>query len=445
MSICKRYDTSGLRISKVYPGSIGEEMGFEIGDTIIAINDNLLDDQVEYSFLQADEFLKVDVVTVNGEKCTCEIEKDFDEELGLEFEEDLLDTAKSCTNKCVFCFIDQLPKGMRESLYFKDDDTRLSFLHGSFVTLTNMEQKELDKVIKYRISPINISVHTTNPSLRVEMLKNRFAGDILDKIKYLTENGIRVNCQIVLCRGINDEEELDRTIRELSSLYPAVHSVAVVPSGLTDHREGLVELKNYDKDSSIKVLEQIKKWQNILLDELSTRFVFASDEFYIMAEKNVLDYEEYEDFAQIENGVGLLASFEDEFINELNEQGIESAFKAKYSIATGESAYKFMCGLVEQFKLKYNDIGINVYKVINDFFGHNITVSGLITAQDLIKQLKGKDLGDTLFISRSMLKQDEPIFLDDYTIDEVKKELNVDIVAIENGSELVCELLKNQK
>lgn len=460
MSIDKRCSSIGLRIAKVLKDGIAEEMGLEKGDTILAVNGKYINDLVEYNFLIADEEIEVLVLAKGGEECTLEIEKDFDEDLGVEFENDLLEGAKSCTNKCVFCFIDQLPEGMRESLYFKDDDTRLSFLHGSFVTLTNLKKEDLDKIISYGISPINVSVHTTNPNLRESMLGNKFAGKIIEQIKYLTDNNIRINCQIVLCPSLNDDKELDITISDLSSLYPGVHSVAVVPVGLTSFREELYELKSYDKGSSAAVLKQIKEWQDKFKLKYGANFVYAADEFFIMAEEEIPPYEEYEDFAQMENGVGLLASFEEEFNSELlkfekkvQKQGMinnEQGETKIYSMAVGEIIYDFMYRLVDSFKLKYNSIGgnkieINVYKIKNDFFGSKITVSGLITGQDLKSQLKGKILGEKLLISKNMLKQDEDIFLDDCKLTDVAEELEVNIIPISNGQNLVKELIKNTK
>lgn len=427
-------------ISVVIPGSIAEEAGIESGDRLLSINGEKLQDIFDYRFLSAEEELLLEVLKKDGEIWEIEIEKDQYEDLGLEFENPMIDDAKSCTNKCIFCFIDQLPKGMRESLYFKDDDSRLSFLTGNYVTLTNMSDDQLDRIIKYKMSPVNVSVHTTNPELRVFMLNNRFAGNILEKIKKLTGSGIVVNCQIVLCKGINDGVELDKTISDLSQLHPKIGSISVVPVGITKFRSDLYKLEAFDKKGSIKVIEQIEKWQKKFLTLYNTRLVYAADEFYIMSDTVLPDYHEYEDFPQLENGVGLVALLLQEFNEYLKNSDIKIPEKVNktVSIATGVLAYRYIKEMAEILEKTQSDLKINVYEIKNNFFGENVTVSGLLTGKDLISQLSGKELGDTLFISKSMLKAGEDLFLDDCTISELEKQLNVKVCAVENdGREFV--------
>ena len=405
-------------ISKVYKDSIADELGIEVGDLLISINGEPIHDIIEYRFLLSDEYLEVEIQKQNREVYIYEIEKDYDDDLGIEFTNPIIDKAKSCRNKCVFCFIDQLPKGMRETLYFKDDDSRLSFLQGNFVTLTNMSEEDINNIIKYRISPINISVHTTNPELRKTMIKNKFAGNLYSIMERLAEAQIQMNCQIVLCPGYNDKEELERTVSDLTKLYPYVNSAAAVPVGITKHREHLPNLEIFNEKTAGETIDQVDKLQKKYLKELGTRFIFLSDEFYIMANRKLLDYDEYEGFIQFENGVGMISKFEREIKDYLENLSEDHKSKIKkVSIATGHSAYEFMCEMAKCIMEKCPNVQIDVYKIINNFFGDTITVSGLVTATDIIDQLKDKNLGETLYIPRSMLKADEEIFLDNITLE----------------------------
>ena len=415
-------------ISKVYNNSIAEEVGIEVGDVLISINGQRIQDIIEYKFLISDEYLEVEIQKINREIYIYEIEKDYDEDLGIEFSNPIIDKAKSCRNKCMFCFIDQLPKGMRDTLYFKDDDSRLSFLQGNFITLTNMSDEDINNIIKYRISPINISVHTTNPELRVKMLSNKNAGKLYDTMKKLYDANIEMNCQIVLCPGVNDKDELNRTLSDLSNFYPYVNSVAVVPVGLTKHRQGLFELNIFDRESSRDLIKQVNDLHAKYLKELGTRFVFLSDEFYIIADEKLLDYDEYEGFIQLENGVGLMCKFEVEVHDYLKTLSNNKYKNKKVSIATGSSAFEFMKKISNYIMNNISGLEIEVYKINNVFFGETITVAGLITASDIINQLKDKDLGEKLFIPRSMLKADEEVFLDDITLEGLSKKLNIDVV-----------------
>ncbi|CEH35477.1 DUF512 domain-containing protein [Romboutsia lituseburensis] len=431
-------------ISKVYKNSIAEELGIEVGDLLMSINGQTIHDIIEYRFLLSDEYLEVEIKKINGEIYIYEIEKDYDDDLGIEFTNPIIDQAKSCRNKCVFCFIDQLPKGMRETLYFKDDDSRLSFLQGNFVTLTNMSEEDIDNIIKYRISPINISVHTTNPELRQKMINNRFAGKLYSIMQRLADAQIQMNCQIVLCPGYNDKEELTRTISDLEQLYPYVNSAAIVPVGITKHRSHLPNLDIFDQKTANETIDQIQNLQKMYLDKIGTRFAFLSDEFYIIANRKLLEYDEYEGFIQFENGVGMISKLEreiQEYLMKISQP--QKTRKKKISIATGHSAFEFIKKMADEIMNECKDVEINVFKIVNNFFGETITVSGLITATDIIEQLKDEDLGETLYIPRSMLKADEEIFLDNITLDELQKTMNIEVVpCLNEGCDFVDKILK---
>lgn len=432
-----------IKICIVQPGSIAGEAGIEAGDSLLSINEQAIKDIFDYRYHQASEELLLEIEKPDGEIWEIEVEKDESEDLGLEFEDSLIDGAKSCTNKCIFCFIDQLPKGMRETVYFKDDDSRLSFLTGNYVTLTNIKNEELQRIIHYRMSPINVSVHTTNPELRKFMLGNRFAGDVLDKIKLLTDNGISVNCQIVLCRDINDGVELDRTIEDLAEFYPSINSVSIVPVGISKHRDSLFKLNPFDGNSSSDVINQVHKWQNKLIKEKGSRIVYLSDEFYINAEKELPKHKHYEGFPQIENGVGMVASFQKEVKDILKRKKENSVLPSrKVSIATGRLVYKNIIQLVNEVKTVYEGLEVNVYDIENNFFGQYVTVCGLLTGGDIIKQLKDKDLGQELLISSNMLRAGEHVLLDDCTVEKIEAELGVKIRIVESsGADFVNALI----
>ncbi|MGL5694986.1 MAG: DUF512 domain-containing protein [Peptostreptococcaceae bacterium] len=431
-------------ISKVYKGSIAEEVGIEVGDLLISINDQEIHDIIEYKFLMSDEYIELEIQKINGQIYVYEIEKDYDDDLGIEFTNPIIDKAKSCRNKCVFCFIDQLPEGMRETLYFKDDDSRLSFLQGNFVTLTNMSEDDINNIIRYRISPINISVHTTNPELRQKMIHNRFAGKLYEIMQRLSEAGIQMNCQIVLCPGYNDKEELTRTISDLEKLYPNVNSVAIVPVGITKHRSHLPNLEIFNEDTAKETINQIRELQKHYLEKIGTRFAFLSDEFYIIANEELLKYDEYEGFIQFENGVGMISKLEREIQDYLETLPKDYITKnKKVSIATGHSAYEFIKSMANLVMDKFDNVDVNVYKIVNNFFGETITVSGLITATDIIDQLKNEDLGETLYIPRAMLKADEEIFLDNITLEGIQEKMNIEVVPCENdGIDFIDKILK---
>lgn len=431
-------------ISRIYPGSIAEELEIKVGDLLISVNGEKVKDIIQYRFLTDDEYIELEIQTKSGERVVYEIEKDYDEELGLEFTNPIIDKAKSCRNKCMFCFIDQLPKGMRETLYFKDDDSRLSFLQGNFVTLTNMSEQDIEDIIRYRISPINISVHTTNPELRQRMITNRFAGKLYSIMERLAEAGITMNCQIVLCPGVNDGKELERTIIDLSNLYPNVNSVAIVPVGVTRYRDHLPHLEIFNEKTANEALDLVEGLQEKCLEKFGSRFAFMSDEFYIIANREIPDYDSYEGFLQFEDGVGMIRKLGTEIENYLDELPDDYDVREKtVSIATGKSAYEFINSMAELIMKKFPQVKINVYRIVNEFWGETITVSGLITAQDIIKQTEGKERGETLYITRSMLKADELIFLDDVTLEQLEEILGNEVVPCENeGHDFVDKILK---
>ncbi len=428
-----------VQITSVIKRSPSSRAGIKSGDMLISLNGHPIHDVLDYMFYAAE--IKVNVlVERNNEKLSFDIVKSEYDDLGLEFDSFLMDQKQSCTNKCIFCFIDQMPPGMRDTLYFKDDDARLSFLQGNYVTLTNLNQNDIDRIIQMRLN-INVSVHTTNPELRCRMMHNRFAGEKLDYLRQFAKAGIAMNCQIVLCPGINDGKELERTLTDLGNLMPNIQSVAVVPVGITKFRDGLYPLTLFNKETAGAALDLIEGFQTKFLDKYGTRVVFPADEFYVTAERPIPSGKCYEEYSQYENGVGMLRSLADEF---------ESAMKLAddpqkprtVSIATGAAAYKFISELVEKAEKKWHNINCNVYKITNHFFGETITVSGLITATDIISQLKDKPLGDALLLTTSMFKRDTDIFLDDMTIPDVEKALGVKVIVTENdGFDLLDKIL----
>ncbi len=427
-------------IKTVLPGSIAEEIGLEPGDAILKINNHQVTDILDYRFLMSDEEIVLEILTNQGETVEVEIEKDAYEDLGVEFESGLIDGAKRCANGCVFCFIDQLPKGMRETLYFKDDDTRLSFFQGNYVTLTNVPESEIDRFISMHVSPINVSVHTTNPQLRVKMLKNKNAGNIFERMKKLSDNGILLNAQIVLCPTLNDGEELKRTLSDLLSLGH-IRSVSIVPFGKTKFRQGLCDIPSVTKEKAREVIATVEEWQKKALETVGTRLFYASDEFYLKAEMEIPPSEEYEGFPQIENGVGLIASMKEEFYLAI-EEDYEPKGNRHVSIVTGVAAYNFIKTIAKEAENKYNNLKVDVYKIVNNFFGEEITVAGLLCGCDIISQLESFDLGDELLLSKSMLRDCTDMLLDNVTLTDLQEKLNVKVRAVENdGYEFLEALL----
>lgn len=422
-------------VEKVLSGSIAEEMEITPGDALLEINGHKIEDIFDYQYYTQDEYIEILVRKPSGEEWLLEIDKGYDEDLGVTFENGLMDDYRSCHNKCIFCFIDQMPKGMRETLYFKDDDSRLSFLQGNYVTLTNMSDEDVDRIIRYNLSPINVSFQTTNPELRCRMLNNRFAGQALEKAWKLAKAGIIMNGQIVLCKGVNDGAELDRSIRDLSAYLPNLESVSVVPVGLSKYREGLYPLEPFTKEDAREVLSIIHGWQGKIYPVHGTHFVHASDEWYILADKELPTEEHYDGYLQLENGVGMLRLLLDEFAEAMEEDRINDrkARPKHITLATGRLAYRFIRQMAQQMEERYEGLQIDVIAIRNDFFGEMITVSGLLTGQDIMAQLKDKDLGEKLLLPQNVLKIGEPVFLDDYTLDYVEKALQVRIDIVKSS------------
>ncbi|MBR4341582.1 MAG: DUF512 domain-containing protein [Lachnospiraceae bacterium] len=465
-----RKKDNGHVIASVQPWSIGEELELVPGDIVVSINGKKIEDIFDYRFLQNDEYLVLGVIShETGELWEFEIEKDYDEDLGLEFESGMMDDYRSCHNKCIFCFIDQLPKGMRETLYFKDDDARLSFLQGNYVTLTNMSDKDVERICYYKLSPINVSIHTTNPELRCKMLHNRFAGDALRHIKTFCDAGLEINGQVVLCKGYNDGEELERTMSDIEQYLPSFKSMSIVPVGLTKFREGLCELSPFTPDDAKAVLDQIERKQKYFLEKYGTRIVYASDEWYLRAGRPIPPIEEYEGFPQIENGVGMLRSMIDEVEDEIayikeemEDQENGDSYDndpnrfltdTVFHVVTGYAAYStinMLAGrLQEEFGLKH----IHVHKIINDFFGHDIDVTGLLTGQDILRQLReifkneNEDenaLDSMILLPCSTLKSGEDIFLDDMTLENFENALQKKVRIVKSsGSAFVGSFMKD--
>lgn len=444
----KSEEKRGHIIKSVAEGSIAEEMEIEAGDRLIAIDNNEIKDILDYRYYINSEKIVVLIEKADGEVWELDIENDY-EDIGLDFEEGLMSDYRSCTNDCVFCFIDQMPKGMRETLYFKDDDSRLSFLQGNYVTLTNMKDADIDRIIRFKLAPINISIHTTNPTLRVRMLHNRFAGDALRYIDKLYENGIPMNGQIVMCKGYNDGAELEATLRDLLKYAPIMESVSVVPVGLSKHRKGLAPLELIDKETAIQTIEIIEKYQKKALEKCGMHFVHASDEFYLKAERELPEESSYDGYIQLENGVGMLRLLKEEVLYAIEErlentESVQEELQKEetISIATGKLAGGLICELAKKVEEAFPTKKVNVNIINNDFFGDNITVTGLLTGTDLIKQLKGKDLGDRLLLSVNMFRSGEEVFLDDFTKDDLEKELGVRIVIVgSSGDDFVNSIL----
>lgn len=432
------------RISQVKEGSIAWELEIEPGDELLSINGETVEDVFDYHYLVNDEELELLICKQNGEEWELEIEKDLEEDLGLEFENSLMDEYRSCRNHCVFCFIDQMPLGMRETLYFKDDDSRLSFLQGNYVTLTNMSDHDIDRIIRYHLAPINISFQTTNPKLRCEMLHNRFAGDIFPKVQRLYEAGIEMNGQIVLCKGLNDKAELERSISDLTKYLPHLKSVSVVPVGLSKYREGLYPLEPFTKEEAEQVIDTIEAWQKKLFPQYGLHFIHASDEWYLLAGRKLPEEARYDGYLQLENGVGMLRLLKEEVTAELEKHSGDQRTR-RISFATGRLAYPYIKKYAEQIQKKYPNLEILGYEIRNDFFGELITVSGLLTGQDLMAQLSGKDLGECLLLPCNLLRSGEDIFLDDVQVKTLEERFRVPVrIVEEDGADFVTAFLEEE-
>lgn len=425
-----------VKIFDVTTGSHADKAGIKKGETLLSINSNEIVDVLDYRFYQVNRKLTLEVADEDKNVRTIEMTKGEYEEIGLEFETYLMDKQHSCRNKCIFCFIDQLPKGMRESLYFKDDDSRLSFLFGNYITLTNITEHEIDRIIKMHISPINVSVHTTNPELRCKMMNNRFAGDTLKYLKRFADAGITLNCQIVSCPGINDGDELVRTLTDLENL--GVNMTAIVPVGLTRYRENLYPLVPYNKETAGQTIDIIEKMGDECVKKHGRRIFFPGDEFYLLAEREIPSPEFYEDFSALEDGIGMIAYLTDDVGWKLEELDADESLCHKVTIACGEGVFPYMKRIMSMINEKFPNITINTRAIKNNFFGGGVNVSGLVTGGDLIDQLRGDDLGDRLIITSSMLRFESDLFLDDVSTDDVERELGVTLVPVNNnGNDLV--------
>ncbi len=433
-----------VEIINVEKHSSADKAGIKTHDVLISVNGNEINDVLDYRFYLAEE--SVTLTLKRNEKIfDVSIEKDMYDDIGLCFETPLMDKKHSCKNKCIFCFIDQLPRGMRDTLYFKDDDSRLSFLHGNYITLTNLEDKDIDRIIKMRFSPINVSIHTTNPDLRVEMMKNKRAGEVLSYLQRLSDAGIMMRGQIVLCRGVNDGKELDRSMRDLSKLYPNLESVSVVPAGLTDHRDGLYALSSFSPEECASVIEQIDAFAEEFKKENGSRLFFAADEFYVNSGKPIPEEDYYEEYKQIENGVGMLRSHKNEFdfeLSEMRKYGEYPEEDVNVSVATGVAAYDHIKELCENLEREFDNVKITVYKIENRYFGEKITVTGLLTGKDMYEQLVGRDLGDRLVISSNTLRHEKDLFLCGMSVEELEEKLGVRVVTADNdGYDFISAIL----
>lgn len=413
------------------PGSIGEELELEPGDVLLTIDGEEIEDIFDYDYMTDSESFVMTIQKKNGEEWELEIESGG-EDLGLTFENGLMSEYRSCRNKCIFCFIDQMPPGMRETLYFKDDDSRLSFLQGNYITLTNMSDRDIDRIIRFHLSPINISVQTMNPELRCRMLNNRFAGEALKKIDRLYEAGTEMNGQIVLCKGVNDGEELRYTIERLAAYAPHMQSVSVVPVGLSKFRDGLYPLEPFTKEDACQVIDLIEEWQKKLYEKHKLHFIHASDEWYILAERELPEESRYDGYIQLENGVGMIRLLYEEFMDALGEKEDDGKTE-ELSMATGFLPYPYLKRLLDRMAEVYPGRKIHLYPIRNDFFGEMITVAGLITGQDLVAQLKGKPLGSRLLLPSVMFKSGEEVFLDDMTRAQAEAALQIPINIVKSG------------
>lgn len=446
----RKKQTKGHLITRILPGSIAEELDIEPGDWLLEINGQTIEDVFDYRYAVEDELVNVLIRKADGEEWLLEIEKDEDEDLGIEFETSLMSDYRSCSNKCIFCFIDQMPEGMRDTLYFKDDDSRLSFMQGNYITLTNMKQKDIDRIIRLHLAPINISIHTTNPELRCKMLHNRFAGKVLGYLDDLYEHGIEMNGQIVLCQGVNDGEELQHTLDDLEKYIPCMQSVSVVPSGLTKYRDGLYPLELVSPENAARTIAIVEQKQRECMERYGIHFVHASDELYDLAGLPVPEAERYDGYIQLENGVGMVRLLREEvreYLETLKAQAGTSVPQRKVTIATGVIAEKELCRLAEEVMEVFPQVKVQTVPIRNRFFGESITVTGLITGQDLAGQLQelqrnGFEIGDALLLSSHMFRTGERVFLDDMTQEDVEERLGVRICPVDStGADFVEAIL----
>lgn len=431
----------GIPVQNVHAGSIASELGVEPGDRIKEINGQPVHDLIDYRFFMSDEYITVNLEKPNGEVWELEIEKDYDEDIGLEFGREGLGTTLRCRNKCIFCFVDQMPPDMRETLYVKDDDYRLSFLQGNFITLTNLVDRDFKRIINQRLSPLFISVHTTNPELRVKMLGTPRAGEIMDRLRLLAEAGIEMHTQAVLCPGINDGEELGRTVQDLSGLWPGVRSLALVPVGLTAYREGLYPLQTFTREQASEIVSRVAGWQNACLQEYDYPLVFASDEFYLLAGAAFPPAKRYADFPQTENGVGLVRLFLDEW--ERLEQSLPSSLNVfkRVTLLTGRLGAKVIRPLARRLN-SINNLSVKVITADNHFFGNTVTVAGLLTSRDIKMAILSEKAEGTVIIPAVTLRSGDTVFLDNKTLTELEEELGL-TVRVARGPEEILNIIAN--
>lgn len=433
-----------VKITSVIPHSRAQRHGIEAGDVLLSINDREVTDVLDYRFFLTATEVKL-TLTREGRPFEVTLRKREYDDIGLDFETPLMDKKHACENKCIFCFIDQLPKGMRRTLYFKDDDSRLSFLHGNFITMTNLHEKDIHRIIEMHISPVNVSVHTTNPELRVKMMHNKRAGLVLDYLPLLAKAGITLCGQLVLCRGINDGPELDRSMRDLYALGEAMESVSIVPAGLTKYRDKLYPLTAYTPEEAASVVRQVEAFADQCLAECGHRRFFCADEFYLTAGLPLPPEDYYEGYAQIENGVGMITSLLTEFDTEMSflEEYLASYRPPRrVSICTGVAAYPTIKAMAARLEAQVEGLTVHVYEIVNHFFGESVTVAGLLTGQDMYEQLVGRELGELLIIPENTLRADEAMFLDDMTPEELSQRLGVPICPGRNdGGAFIRELL----
>lgn len=431
-----------VRIDSIEPNSYAEKAGILAGETLVSMNGKDIYDVLDYRFYETNRHLVLELRNDRGDHRTVELRKRQYDSIGLGFSSYLMDEKMSCRNKCIFCFIDQMPPGMRDTLYFKDDDSRLSFLFGNYITLTNVKERDVQRIIDMHISPINVSVHTTNPELRVKMMKNRFAGEALQILPRLAEAGIRLNCQLVLCPGINDGEELQRSLTDLERLMPSLQSVAMVPIGLTKFREGLEQIPPYTKEGAAAVIDLVDRFGDRLEAQYGERIMYAADEFYLKAERPIPPPSYYGDFSQIESGVGSMACLKEEFTFALEDGEAEGWFDIpprRITLATGVAAKDFIRKLLDEAEGKCDNLKCEVIGIVNDFFGESITVAGLVTGGDMIRQLKDRDLGDALLIPEVMLRHEKDVFLDDVSVEEVERQLGVPVITVANEGQCLLD------
>lgn len=436
-----RRDNVAVKISGVKKHSPADKCGIKAGDVLVSINRNEIEDVLDFRFYMTEKNLRL-LVERKGEKFEVTLKKaDEYDETGMEFDSYLMDRQHSCKNKCIFCFIDQMPKGLRPSLYFKDDDSRLSFLFGNYITLTNLTEHEIQRIINMHISPVNISVHTTNPELRCRMMNNRFAGQALEAMYRFAKAGIKLNTQLVLCPGFNDGKELEKTLEDLGSLYPSVQSICAVPVGLTKFRDGLESLVPFNRHTASKVVDTMEKFGREFKKKYGTRLCYPSDEFYLTAQRDIPDSSFYEEFLQIENGVGMWASTRDDFLSALNDAAPDNK-KRRFSVATASLAAPLMEFLMKKAQEKFPGLDYKIYTIRNDFFGETITVAGLLTGRDIIVQLKGKDLKGHLLLPASVLRNEADLFLDDTKPDDLERAVGVPVSYVSSdGYELFDSII----